>query len=677
MKLTKALIVLFISLFLSTQVYSQSALSAGGKLKVSGLQLTSECGQPIQLRGMSSHGIHWFPNCYSSQSLDSLVMDWGIDVFRIVAYVENSSGGYNSDPSGFKNRIDQLVDLCAEKQVYCIIDWHILSDGNPLDNLDEAKEFWEYMSATHAGKKHVLYEICNEPNRNSDGSNVPWTDIKQYADTIIPIIRANDSETVIIVGTPSWSGNPWDVVGNQLSGANAYNIMYTFHFYAGSHSSKKSPFRDVIKEIPIFVSEWGTSDASGDSGFNEGETRNWIDIFNGNNDDGITISWVNWSFADKDETSAALVPYACAQQKFNTTSQSGTLVKELLSSPADNFLSCTNEPQIITHPSDKTVSEGQDAVMSINVAGDNLSYTWYLNGDTILGAPDSNRYAIYNTTIDNNQDTFSVVVSNSFGSVVSNEGVLTILPKGPYSGQPITLPGYLQIEEYDIGGPGVTYSDNDKGNNGNELRSDDVDISRSWDTDNGYAVGWVEGGEWLEYTVYVDRTDTFAFSFRTANIGTYGDGVVSIMIDSQYVISNFTLPSTGGWVTWETKSIKDIPLEEGNHKLRLLFNAGPVNVNYIQVRDNDEVTLTGLNESVVADYTIYPNPGKEVLYVKSNSGELTNSNLKIFNSLGQIVASKEMNNVRETINTASLQPGVYLIQASSEQGGASTKWIKQ
>ena len=186
--------------------------------------MVNECGKPVQLRGMSTHGPQWFGNCICSESLDVLVNDWGISLFRLAMYVEE--GGYVKNPSQWRSWIDQYVDECEKRGIYCLIDWHVLNPGNPNSNLSAAKEFWDYMSKKHGSKKHVLYEICNEPN------GVDWSVVKNYAEAVIPVIRANDKETIIIVGTPTWSQDVDKASQNKLSGD---NIMYTLHFYAGSH----------------------------------------------------------------------------------------------------------------------------------------------------------------------------------------------------------------------------------------------------------------------------------------------------------------------------------------------------------------------------------------------------------------------------------------------------------
>lgn len=411
-------------ILLTASAFAQTPVSANGKLKLVGNQLSSECGNPVQLKGMSTHGPQWFPNCYPDAALSAMKNDWGADIFRIAMYVE--SDGYKTNPTYWRNWIDQMVDKCGQLGIYCLIDWHILSDGDPNTNIASAREFWDYMSRKHAGKKHVLYEICNEPN------GVSWDRIKTYAQEIIPIIRANDPETIIIVGTPMWSGTPWDIIGSQLTGSNAYNVMYTFHFYAGSHGDRLNSLKNCLSSIPIFCTEWGTSAASGDGGFNSSVTNAYMDAFNGNNPAGIKVSWCNWSWCDKNEVSAALGSNACSSGSWNNTTQSGTLVKSHMNT-ADNFIPCGSTggtaPAISTHPSNQTVSEGQNATFSVTASGTNLSYQWQKDGANIQGAT-SGTLTLYGVDAAD-VGSYRVVVTNTYGTVTSNAAQLQLLVTAP------------------------------------------------------------------------------------------------------------------------------------------------------------------------------------------------------------------------------------------------------
>jgi aryl-phospho-beta-D-glucosidase BglC (GH1 family) len=305
-----------------------TVVNRNGRLKLAGRQLTNEKGYPIQLRGMSSHGLQWFGNCMTANSIAALVKDWGCDIIRAAMYVNEN--GYLSNKSGFRTKVDFIVDEAAKNGVYCMIDWHMLTPGDPMANINDAKEFFDIMAKKHAGKKHVLYEICNEPN------GVDWSVIKGYAEQIIPIIRKYDPEAIIIVGTPSWSGKPGLAAENPITGDLAYNLMYTFHFYAGSHTNFDHVDQALTK-IPLFVTEWGVSSASGNTGNDYVNAQKWLDLFAGGNSSKIKVSWMNWSYADKNETSASLKSGSCNAGSWNNTTEAGTWVKARILSPADDF----------------------------------------------------------------------------------------------------------------------------------------------------------------------------------------------------------------------------------------------------------------------------------------------------------------------------------------------------
>ncbi len=167
-----------------------------GNLQVIGTQLSDGNGDPVQLRGMSTHGLQYRGDCYNEASLDLLTDDWGVDILRISMYVQE--GGYEDDPVFFTKFVDSLVGECYDRGIYALIDWHMLHPGDPNANTALAKVFFEHVSEEHADKGNVLYEICNEPN--NDNYTVTWPMIKNYAEEIIPIIRNNDPNSVIIVG---------------------------------------------------------------------------------------------------------------------------------------------------------------------------------------------------------------------------------------------------------------------------------------------------------------------------------------------------------------------------------------------------------------------------------------------------------------------------------------------
>ena len=116
----------------------------------------------------------------------------------------------------------------------------------------QAKEFFEEMAETYGGSPNVIYEICNEPN----GTNVTWQEIKAYAKFIIPAIRAIAPDSVIIVGTDTWSQ---DVRAAAEAPLNFTNVLYALHFYAGTNACRIAPQRgfSLVQEFAHFCFRMG------------------------------------------------------------------------------------------------------------------------------------------------------------------------------------------------------------------------------------------------------------------------------------------------------------------------------------------------------------------------------------------------------------------------------------
>ncbi len=271
--------------------------SISGALQVSGTQLTNKDGHAVQLKGISTHGLSWFPEYVNKECFRQLREEWNVNVIRLAMYTAEY-GGYCSggDQEALKELIRNGVEYASELDMYVILDWHILSDGNPNTYLDQARDFFQEMSQDYASRNNVLYEICNEPNGSTS-----WSDIKAYAEEIIPVIRNNDEDGIIIVGTPNWSQYVDQAAADPISGYD--NIMYSLHFYAATHKdSLRKAMTDAIDAgLPIFVSEYGICDASGNGSIDENQARKWIDVMNQ-----YGISYVAWNLSNKSETSAIL-----------------------------------------------------------------------------------------------------------------------------------------------------------------------------------------------------------------------------------------------------------------------------------------------------------------------------------------------------------------------------------
>ena len=265
-----------------------------GALHVENGKLTDADGNTVQLYGMSTHGIAWFPQYINYDSFRTLRDDWNTNCIRLAMYTAEY-GGYcaGGDKEQLKQLVRDGVSYATELGMYVIVDWHILSDCDPNQNKDEAIAFFLEMAEVFADNDNVLYEICNEPNGGTS-----WDSIKSYAEEVIPVIRAQKPDAVILVGTPTWSQEIDKAAASPLDDS---NVMYTLHFYAGTH---KDDLRNRLETyvqngLPVFVSEFGMCDASGNGANDFDSTTKWLDLLNK-----YQISFCCWNLANKDESSS-------------------------------------------------------------------------------------------------------------------------------------------------------------------------------------------------------------------------------------------------------------------------------------------------------------------------------------------------------------------------------------
>lgn len=269
-----------------------------GRLSVKGTDLVDQSGNRFQLKGVSTHGLAWFPQYVTQDAFKTLRDGWGANLIRLANYTQEYNGyctGDNNNRQRLENVIDTGVKATYNLGMYCIIDWHILSDGNPNIHRGEAIDFFNRMSAKYKNYGNVIYEICNEPN------NVSWNEVKSYADAVIPVIRANSPNAIIIVGTLTWSQDVDQVAANPVN--NPHNVMYAMHFYAATHGDyiRNKLITAHNANTPIFISEFSICDASGNGNIDYGSAEAWKNLIKQYN-----LSYAGWSLCNKNESSAII-----------------------------------------------------------------------------------------------------------------------------------------------------------------------------------------------------------------------------------------------------------------------------------------------------------------------------------------------------------------------------------
>ena len=268
--------------------------STTGQLCVTGTKLTDQAGNPVVLRGVSTHGLQWYPQFVNDSLFAQLSQEWGCNLVRLALYSEDYCGG-NQQQS--LQVLHEGIEACLANDMYVLVDWHILNDADPNQHLDQALEFFEAISQEYAGVPNVLYENCNEPNGETS-----WSDVRAYSQQVIPVIRHNSPNAVIIVGTTTYDR---DLVMASRAPLDFDNVMYTLHFYVATHKSDLRGELEAALEagLPVFVTECGLSEASGDGKVDFASAVEWFDLLAQHD-----VSFAIWSLSNKAETSALVKP---------------------------------------------------------------------------------------------------------------------------------------------------------------------------------------------------------------------------------------------------------------------------------------------------------------------------------------------------------------------------------
>lgn len=267
--------------------------SVSGSLHVDKTFLADESGERVVLRGVSTHGLTWFPQFDDESVFRQLSEGWNCNLVRLAMYSTEYCNGKKNESLDLAIR---GVDAAIAADMYVLVDWHVLRDEDPNVYAQEAADFFDFMSRRYSGVPNVIYEICNEPNGDTE-----WDDVKTYADHIIPVIRANSPDAVVMVGTPDFCQDLESVFSDPLD---AENVMYTCHFYAGTHYDELQTELDdaVSRGLPVFITECGITEAEG-NGRDYDNSAKWFSYLRKHD-----IGFAVWSLSNKAEASAMVEP---------------------------------------------------------------------------------------------------------------------------------------------------------------------------------------------------------------------------------------------------------------------------------------------------------------------------------------------------------------------------------
>jgi endoglucanase len=257
-------------------------------LHVEGTALLNANGDTVVLNGPS---LGWHSNWgrfYNEGTVKALKEKWGANITRAAIGAHKSGdcvNTYDVDSANAVNLAMKVIDAAIANDMYVICDWH-----SHENTLEDAKKFFTVITEKYGDTPNVLYEIWNEP------LDIPWQEIKDYANELIPVIRKNAPNAVVIVGTPKWDQ---DVDVAAESPLEMPNLLYSLHYYAGTHKewNRDKAEKAIAAGLPLIVSECGSMDHTGDGPIDYESWKAWMDFADKHN-----ISVLMWDIADKNET---------------------------------------------------------------------------------------------------------------------------------------------------------------------------------------------------------------------------------------------------------------------------------------------------------------------------------------------------------------------------------------
>nr|USZ80405.1 glycoside hydrolase family 5 subfamily 2 [Tetropium fuscum] len=312
------LLICAISGCISIVLASDAALdtvSKHGRLHVEGVNLMDEHGERVQLKGMSLFWSVWMPQFYNQATVDGIKTYCHSNIVRAVMAIDTKDGGYLTDPDYETQLVEAVIEAAIQDDIYVLIDWQ---DFEAENHLQESLGFFDYISKKYAGYPNIIYEPYNEPITEE------WSSlVKPYHEAVIQTIRANDPDNLIVLGTPLYSTRLDLAAADPITDQS--NIMYSVHFYAGTH---KQALRDTTAAaiqagLPVFVSEYGTVNADATAPVDVTESELWYSFLEERG-----MSYVNYDISDKDEGASALIPGTTAEQTCQEAylTESGKLV---------------------------------------------------------------------------------------------------------------------------------------------------------------------------------------------------------------------------------------------------------------------------------------------------------------------------------------------------------------
>jgi len=214
-----------------------------------------------------------------------------------------------------------------------------------------------------------------------------------------------------------------------------------------------------------------------------------------------------------------------------------------------------------------------------------------------------------------------------------------------------------------------------------------VQSENTSDAGGGLNLGWIDNGDWMDYSVNVATSGTYTLRFRVA-AGSWG-AQFQVKRSDGTVLSTVNVPHTGGWQNWQTVSVI-VNLNAGTQTIRLQSTTwNGWNINWWELASGSSTSANRTagdvevsNTTGAASLEVYPNPVTDKFVLKLNNELKGTVRVQVVNASGSVV--KEFNLNKPTAGTSQfylsigdLSTGAYVLKAQMSQWVETKQIIKQ
>ncbi len=574
-----------------------------------------------------------------------------------------TSPPYHVDDA-WMNRIEQVVDWGLSRGLFIVINAHheewIKANYDNAGYRARFDSIWSQIAVRFSDKSDkLLFEIINEPYGLTKEQN---DDLHQRE---LSIIRNTNPTRIVIFQGHNWGGSD-ELITAAIPDDNY--VMGSFHSYdpylfglegqgtwgtAGDYTVLRNKFIAVknwsdAHNIPVFLGEFG-SVKSCDYNSRMRHYRAYVEYSQ-------IYGFVDCAWDDGGDFRIM------ERQSHNWNEIKDILIHTNPQSPTGVDLKLYQDTLLNLTWSDPLTD--YDSIFIQRRTGATTVYT------KIAALPGDATSFVDSAVSENTYYYYRVIAHYNAEDDLYSQPIRALVPvyvpkvREPYLGEPASVPGTVEAENYDIGGEGFTYHDLDALNIPGKYRPDEgVDIFFiNWES---YQIGYAYDGEWCEYTINVEQDGEYTVNTMVAS---QEDGGKFRLKIGGVESDTLTVANSGGWNVTNAVSTT-LNLTAGEQIMRFTVISQPqfhIDKFEFKIQQQEDTTTIFVPVHEVPRMSLYQSQDQELVIRLDNCPDI--KKIEVYNITGTMVYTSKMPENEMHISVTGLPAGLYVVRAVTGNG---------